>query len=314
MHTLAPGARRAGQRCTNSGGQRVASRFPAFTLIELLVVVAIIAILLSILLPSLERARAQARQLLCLTNERTQGQAAYNYASDNDGWMPRAIQLRNNEYQIFVTAILPYLGYDGNPFDLWRAAREGARPSAQQQKFLRKVLLSPVGQPMQCPDFPEEEPVLTAANTRKSDHQYLDYVASAMPIPYPEAQIQFDVDGGGQQGDEFRGERGAPGYEGVRKLDELSGIVQPAHTIYVTEAHISMPWDDFAFHHFFLTSQLPFGQYPRIANDQRHPGGINALFFDGHAATMSLKKMDPGWPSSLGLRLSWFTRVPDGYE
>ncbi len=287
----------------------------AFTLIELLVVVAIIAILLSILLPSLERARAQARQLLGLTNQRTQGQAAYNYSSDNDGWIPRGIQSigPNYEYQIYVTAILPYLGYDGDPFVLWRGSRPGQRPNHIQQKTLRKVLLSPVGQTLQCPDFPEEEPRLSGANARRADHQYLDYVASAMPIPYPEGQIEFDVNGGGQAGDEFAPSVNTPYYEGTRKLDELAGIVQPAQTIYVTEAHKSLYWDDYTFHHFFLTSQLPFGSRPRIASDQRHPGGINALFFDGHAKTLRLKTVDPGWPNSLGLRLGLFTRVPPEY-
>jgi len=55
----------------------------AFTLIELLVVVAIIALLISILLPSLSRAREQARIGTCLANLRSITQSGISYCMDN---------------------------------------------------------------------------------------------------------------------------------------------------------------------------------------------------------------------------------------
>ncbi|HOW19243.1 MAG TPA: type II secretion system protein, partial [Phycisphaerae bacterium] len=54
----------------------------AFTLIELLVVVAIIALLVSILLPSLARAREQARKGVCLSNLHQCGVGFSQYAVD----------------------------------------------------------------------------------------------------------------------------------------------------------------------------------------------------------------------------------------
>jgi prepilin-type N-terminal cleavage/methylation domain-containing protein len=60
----------------------------AFTLIEVLVVVAIIALLVAILLPSLSRARAQARMVQCQTNVRTLVNAFILYANDNGGRFP----------------------------------------------------------------------------------------------------------------------------------------------------------------------------------------------------------------------------------
>ena len=56
-----------------------------FTLIELLVVVAIIALLIAILLPSLNRARLQAKNTQCLAVERGMAQSYYSYCTDFGG-------------------------------------------------------------------------------------------------------------------------------------------------------------------------------------------------------------------------------------
>jgi prepilin-type N-terminal cleavage/methylation domain-containing protein len=59
-----------------------------FTLIELLVVVAIIALLISILLPSLRNAREQARSVTCLANLRSMGQGIAFYVQAYNGTLP----------------------------------------------------------------------------------------------------------------------------------------------------------------------------------------------------------------------------------
>ncbi|NIM97388.1 MAG: prepilin-type N-terminal cleavage/methylation domain-containing protein [candidate division Zixibacteria bacterium] len=56
-----------------------------FTLIELLVVIAIIAILMAILMPSLQAAKRLASSSACLSNEKTLLTAWIMYADDNDG-------------------------------------------------------------------------------------------------------------------------------------------------------------------------------------------------------------------------------------
>lgn len=60
----------------------------AFTLIELLVVIAIISLLVSILLPSLTKAKELAQSVVCAANLRAQGYAINLYVQDSDMYPP----------------------------------------------------------------------------------------------------------------------------------------------------------------------------------------------------------------------------------
>jgi prepilin-type processing-associated H-X9-DG protein/prepilin-type N-terminal cleavage/methylation domain-containing protein len=63
----------------------------AFTLIELLTVIAIIGILAAILIPTVGRVRDSARSAQCTSNMRQVGMAAMAYANDNRGATPSAV-------------------------------------------------------------------------------------------------------------------------------------------------------------------------------------------------------------------------------
>ena len=81
----------------------------AFTLIELLVVVSIIALLVSILIPSIAKAKKQAEASVCLSNLRQIGFAANFYAADNEEFIPRGDWDASGDITWFEL-FMPYLG------------------------------------------------------------------------------------------------------------------------------------------------------------------------------------------------------------
>ncbi len=74
----------------NAPGTRRLTR-AGFTLIEVLVVVAIIALLLAILLPTLSRAREQAKRTVCGSNLKQMLTAHHMYAGASSGWLPFSV-------------------------------------------------------------------------------------------------------------------------------------------------------------------------------------------------------------------------------
>src|SRR5262245_23208042 len=112
-----------GRYCLRREARRVRARtgFSGFTLIELLVVTAIIAILAALLLPSLSRAKAQAKRIQCANNLHQLGVAMAAYLEDNQRKYPYS--------QFWVQALEPY--YRAG----WNTNRSYQCPSAQNQPF-----------------------------------------------------------------------------------------------------------------------------------------------------------------------------------
>src|SRR5437763_14496097 len=65
-----------------------ADRREGFTLVELLVVIGIIALLIGILLPALNKARESARRVACISNMRQIAAAVLSFANEHQGFVP----------------------------------------------------------------------------------------------------------------------------------------------------------------------------------------------------------------------------------
>lgn len=252
-----------------------------FTLIELLVVVAILALLISLLLPALSHARERGQETVCLTNLRTMGQAALIYAQENRDRVVRS----ESPWAHFAIMLLPHIG---QPDDVQRLFdRNGNVIRAELQEICRRTAI------LNCPRFPVEA-------------QLLDYVVSAFQIPFPFRQNDFISETVGTGPRSTTDDR-RPTFTDINNM----GARSASQFIYVTEAHQGMPLPDTPnwaiLTDLFLPNHLPLAGFPRVANDQRHPGGVGCMFFDGRAEMLPVRSIDPGGPVPMRERMRRFT-------
>jgi prepilin-type N-terminal cleavage/methylation domain-containing protein/prepilin-type processing-associated H-X9-DG protein len=258
-----------------------------FTLVELLVVIGIIALLISILLPTLASARRSANQVKCLAALKEIGTAFNMYAIDNKGVYPatRDTIITDANGKVLDRRWTDYIARYINRKGADIVGTGGGANANVSQLRANSVMWG-------CPEWAK---VIQWDPSKLGDQLYTGYAMNYSP-GYPDKQ--------GNDTNAFRSAAARRGYvkqaiygrRGADRLliaDSTYDFIQLPTAGYTTGVFIA-PWD--------VASYNPVSPANDFYVDSRHmkPGtakaagkklqAINALFCDGHATSVSPKQ------------------------
>jgi prepilin-type N-terminal cleavage/methylation domain-containing protein/prepilin-type processing-associated H-X9-DG protein len=238
------------------------TRCAGFTLIELLVVVAIIALLIAILLPSLQRAREQAKAAACGSNLRQMGLAMEHYLEDNQEYYPGEHSIPHGyfAYNVWAPRLRLYAAMNEKLF--WC-------PTADDATYWKVVYRPNV--PINVRGYgyrPGEKPLLTGWQAELFCYGYNSWgVSETLNEPGLILGLGAHVD-----------DTSCPWAWGVRRKD----IVCPADMIAIADSQADSTWDSAIDPDHTDDTEWP---------SERHFGGAMLLWCDGHVVWGEQKKL-----------------------